>query len=220
VDAAYGGALAFSEKHRWRLGGIERADSVAFDPHKWMFVPFECGALLVRDGGRVLRDGFDITPEYLSDERGGADVEYDFFRYGQLGTRRAMALKVWAALKTMGVSGYAEVIERQIELVNHLAARLDELDEFERLVEVETALCCFRFMPAWAREKAAAEQDELQRALQQRIERGGEAWFATTVLDGRRALRINVNSFLTERRHIDDLVELLRREGAKLCNGE
>src|SRR5215207_10485677 len=83
VDAAYGGALAFSEKHRWRLRGLERADSVAFDPHKWMFVPFECGALLVREGGRVLRDAFDITPEYLSEERGGADVEYDFFRYGQ-----------------------------------------------------------------------------------------------------------------------------------------
>src|SRR5437868_6516734 len=78
VDAAYGGGLAFSEKHRWRLRGLERADSVTFDPHKWMFVPFECGALLVRGGGSVLRDAFDITPEYLSEERGGADVEYDF----------------------------------------------------------------------------------------------------------------------------------------------
>src|SRR5919112_634047 len=79
VDAAYGGALAFSEKHRARLKGIERADSVTIDPHKWMFVPFGCGALLVRGGGRVLRDAFDITPEYLSEDRGGADVEYDFF---------------------------------------------------------------------------------------------------------------------------------------------
>ncbi|MDT7687722.1 MAG: aromatic-L-amino-acid/L-tryptophan decarboxylase [Acidobacteriota bacterium] len=220
VDAAYGGALAFSEKHRWRLSGIERADSVAFDPHKWMFVPFECGALLVRDGGRVLRDAFDITPEYLSDERGGADVEYDFFRYGQLGTRRAMALKVWAALKSLGVRGYAEVVERQIELVNYLAARFDELDDFERVGEVETALCCVRFLPACAREKSAAAQDELQRVLQRRVEQSGGAWFATTVLHGRRALRINVNSFLTERRHIDYLVESLRREGAKLVNGE
>ncbi|HYE16555.1 MAG TPA: pyridoxal-dependent decarboxylase, partial [Pyrinomonadaceae bacterium] len=85
VDAAYGGGLAFSEKHRARLRGIERADSVTFDPHKWMFVPFACGALLVKGGGRVLRDAFDITPEYLSEDRGGSDVEYDFFRYGQLG---------------------------------------------------------------------------------------------------------------------------------------
>jgi glutamate/tyrosine decarboxylase-like PLP-dependent enzyme len=216
VDAAYGGALAFSEKHRWRLRGIERADSVAFDPHKWMFVPFECGALLVRGGGRVLREAFDITPEYLSEERGGSDVEYDFFRYGQLGTRRAMALKVWAALKSLGVRGYAEIVERQIGLVNYMASRFDELEEFERVGEVETALCCVRFLPKGARAQSAAEQDELQRALQQRVERDGGAWFATTVLGGRRALRININSFLTERRHIDYLIESLRREGAKL----
>lgn len=219
VDAAYGGVLAFSEKHKWRLRGIERADSVTIDPHKWMFVPFMCGALLVRDGGRVLRDGFDITPEYLSEERGGADVEYDFFRYGQLGTRRASALKVWAALKALGVRGYGAVVERQIELVNHIAARFDELEDFERVGEVETALCCVRFMPKWAREKSLAEQDELQRDLQGRVERSGGAWLATTVLRGRRALRINVNSFLTERRHVDDLVELLKREGAKLSDG-
>lgn len=219
VDAAYGGGLAFSEKHRARLKGIERADSVTIDPHKWMFVPFECGALLVRGGGRVLRDAFDITPEYLSEDRGGADVEYDFFRYGQLGTRRAMALKVWVALKTVGVRGYASAVERQIELVEHLAARFDALEEFERVGEVETALCCVRFMPAGAREKSGEEQDELQRALQRRVEQSGGAWLATTVLHGRRALRINVNSFLTERRHVDYLVELLRREGAKLLSG-
>jgi aromatic-L-amino-acid decarboxylase len=219
VDAAYGGGLAFSEKHKWRLRGIERADSIAFDPHKWMFVPFECGALLVRGGGRVLRDAFDITPEYLSEERGGADVEYDFFRYGQLGTRRAMALKVWAALKSLGVRGYAAEVDRQVGLVEHLAARFDALEEFERVGEVETALCCVRFLPHGARGKSPAEQDELQRALQQRVERSGGAWLATTVLHGRRALRINVNSFLTERRHVDYLVELLRREGAKLSEG-
>jgi aromatic-L-amino-acid/L-tryptophan decarboxylase len=147
-------------------------------------------------------------------------VEYDFFRYGQLGTRRGMALKVWAALKSLGVRGYAEVVDRQIGLVEYLAARFDKLEEFERVGEVETALVCARFLPAWARARSGAEQDELQRALQQRVERSGGAWLATTVLHGRRALRINVNSFLTERRHVDYLVELLRREGAKLVNGE
>jgi len=107
VDAAYGGTLAFSEKHRGKLKGIELADSVTFDPHKWMFVPFACGAVLVRDGGSVLRDSFDITPEYLDEDRGGADVEFDFFRYGQMGTRRFSSLKLWMALKFMGREGYA-----------------------------------------------------------------------------------------------------------------
>ena len=93
------------------------------------------------------------------------------------------------------------------------------MEEFERVGEVETALCCVRFLPPSARAMSPAEQDELQRALQQRVERSGGAWLATTVLHGRRALRINVNSFLTERRHVDYLVELLRTEGAKLTQG-
>ncbi|HVF87700.1 MAG TPA: pyridoxal-dependent decarboxylase [Pyrinomonadaceae bacterium] len=216
VDAAYGGALAFSEKHRGRLRGIERADSVTIDPHKWMFVPFACGAVLMRGGARALRDAFDITPEYLSEERGGGDVSFDFFRYGQLGSRRFNALKIWMALKHLGVSGYAEIIERQIELTHYFAARIDESKDFVRVGEVETAVCCFRFLPGGAEDYEKAMVDRLQHALQQRVERSGEAWISTTILHGRRALRVNVNSFLTERRHIDDLVELLSRESARL----
>lgn len=211
VDAAYGGTLAFSEKHRSKLEGIALADSVTFDPHKWMFVPFACGALLVRDGGRVLRDSFDITPEYLNEDRGGADVEFDFFRYGQMGTRRFSSLKLWMALKFMGRQGYATVIDNQIELTDYLASRLDELTDFKRIGPVETAVCCFRFLPANAGTADGNEVDRLQQKLQQKIERSGEAWITTTVLNGRRALRVNINSFLTERRHIDDLVELLER---------
>ena len=216
VDAAYGGGLALSEKHKSLLNGIERADSVTIDPHKWMFVPFACGAVLVREGGRVLRDAFDITPEYLSEDRGGADVEYDFFRYGQLGTRRFNALKIWMALKFMGTSGYAKIIERQIELTRYLAARLDALEGFKRVGEVETAVCCFRFLPDKLQNQAEEAHDRVQRNLQQRIEGSREAWVSTTVLKGRRAIRVNVNSYLTERRHIDDLIVLLKRESAKL----
>ncbi|HZI18460.1 MAG TPA: pyridoxal-dependent decarboxylase [Pyrinomonadaceae bacterium] len=218
VDAAYGGALAFSEEHRARLSGIERADSVTVDPHKWMFVPFACGGLLVREGKSVLREAFDITAEYMNEDRGGSDVEFDFLRYGQLGTRRFNALKIWMALKRLGVRGYAEIVERQIELTRHLARRLAETPGFVLVGEVETALCCARFEPDECRGRSDVELDDLQRALQQRVERGGEAWFATTILKGRRALRFNVNSFLTERRHVDDLVELLRREGRLLLD--
>jgi aromatic-L-amino-acid decarboxylase len=216
IDAAYGGTLAFSHKHRAKLAGIQLADSITFDPHKWMFVPFACGAVLVREGGRILRDSFDITPEYLNEDRGGADVEFDFFRYGQMGTRRFTSLKLWMALKFMGRSGYASVIEHQIELTQYLAARIDELSDFERVSPVETAVCCFRFRPASASAGDAAALDSLQQKLQQKIERGGEAWITTTVLNGRRALRVNINSFLTRRRHIDDLLELLVRTGKEL----
>jgi len=204
VDAAYGGTLAFSPKHKHRLHGIELADSITFDPHKWMFVPFACGATLVRDGGRVLRDAFDMTPEYLSEDRGGADVEFDFFRYGQMGTRRFNSLKLWMAIKFMGREGYAKTVERQIDLTNYLAKQIDSLPDFERVGEVETAVCCFRFVP-----KADLDFDRLQQRLQQTIERSGEAWLTTTIVRGRRVLRVNINSFLTEQHHIDDLVKLL-----------
>ena len=137
----------FQTSIKQKLKGIELADSITFDPHKWLFVPFACGATLVRDGGRVLRDAFDITPEYLSEDRGGADVEYDFFRYGQMGTRRFNSLKLWMALKFMGRQGYAETVERHIDLTNYLAARIDQLPDFRRLGEVETAVCCLRFLP-------------------------------------------------------------------------
>jgi aromatic-L-amino-acid decarboxylase len=219
VDAAYGGGLAFSDQHKHKLRGIERADSITIDPHKWMFVPFACGATLVKAGGRVLRDAFDITPEYLSEDRGGADVEYDFFRYGQLGTRRFNALKIWMALKSLGVRGYAEIIERQIELTQYLADRIDQLENFERVGQVETAVCCFRYLPEAAVDMTDDELDRLQRSLQQRVEQSGEAWISTTVLKGRRAIRVNINSFLTERHHIDELVELLLRESAGLISG-
>src|SRR5215216_3408332 len=209
VDAAYGGPLAFSSQHRDRLRGIELADSITFDPHKWLFVPFSCGAALVRDGGHVLRKSFDMTPEYLNEDRGGADVEFDFFRYGQMGTRRFNSLKLWMAIKFMGHEGYAGTVERQIDLTKYLAQRIDELDGFRRLGEVETAVCCFQFIPSPGLD--GPNIDLLQQRLQQTIERSGEAWLTTTVLNGRRALRVNINSFLTEQSHIDDLVKLLAR---------
>lgn len=216
VDAAYGGPLAFSPLHKERLRGIHLADSITFDPHKWMFVPFACGAALVRDGGRVLREAFDMSPEYLSDDRGGADVEFDFFRYGQMGTRRFNSLKLWMAVKFMGREGYARSVERHIDLTNYFAGRIDRLAGYKLVGAVETAVCCFRFLPESLAGLSGPDLDRLQQRLQQMIERSGEAFLTTTVLRGRRALRMNINSFLTERRHLDDLVRLLERLGQEL----
>jgi glutamate/tyrosine decarboxylase-like PLP-dependent enzyme len=207
VDAAYGGTLAFSLRHKEKLRGIELANSITFDPHKWMFVPFACGAVLVREGKGVLRDAFDMSPEYLSDDRGGSDVEFDFFRYGQMGTRRFNSLKLWMAIKFMGREGYARTVERQIELTNHLAGRIDGLSDFKRVGDVETAVCCFRHL---------SNSDLVQQQLQQIIERSGEAWLTTTVLHGRRALRVNINSFLTEQHHVDHLVTQIEKAGSAL----
>lgn len=207
VDAAYGAALAFSPRHRDKLRGIELADSITFDPHKWMFVPFSCGATLVREGGRVLRDSFDMSPEYLSEDRGGADVEFDFFRYGQMGTRRFNALKLWMAIKFMGREGYAATVDHHIDLTEYLANGIDALPDFERVGEVETAVVCFRHV---------SKSDPVQQRVQQTIERGGEAWLTTTVVHGQRVLRVNINSFLTEQHDVDHLVTQIERAAATL----
>src|SRR6185369_10013300 len=153
---------------------------------------------------------------YLSEDRGGADVEFDFFRYGQMGTRRFNSLKLWMAMKFMGRKGYAKTVERHIELTKYLAQQLDALDGFKRVGEVETAVCCFRFLPGNL--ELGAESDRLQQQLQQIIEHSGEAWLTTTVLHGRRAMRVNINSFLTEQHNIDDLVRLLDRSGRQLVD--
>jgi len=118
--------------------------------------------------------------------------------------------------KFMGRRGYAATTEHHIELTQYLAARLDEMEGFERTGEIETAVCCFRYLPEAVRALAVAEQDRIQQTLQQRIEKSGKAFFPSTVLHGRRTLRVNINSYLTERRHVDDLLELLVSESEKL----
>src|SRR5260370_38798003 len=133
-----------------------------------------------------------------------------------MGTRRFNALKLWMAFKFMGRRGYGEKVERHIELTQHLAARLDELPDVKRVGQIETAVCCFRYLPGTVGALRPEEQDRIQARLQQRIEKSGQAFFPSTILHGRRALRVNINSYLTERRHVDDLIELLQTEADAL----
>ena len=137
-----------------------------------------------------------------------------------MGTRRFNALKLWMCFKFMGRRGYAQTTERHIELTEYLAKCLDALPDFQRVNEIETAVCCFRYLPEAIRSLTPEQQDAAQQALQQRIEKSGKAFFPSTILRGRRALRVNVNSYLTESRHIDDLVELLQEEGKALIADE
>jgi aromatic-L-amino-acid decarboxylase len=88
--------------------------------------------------------------------------------------------------------------------------------DFQRVGEIETAVCCFRFLPETVRALPGEDQDRVQQALQQRVEKSGKAFFPSTVLHGRRALRVNINSYLTEKRHVDDLIELLQAESRDL----
>ena len=165
--------------------------------------------VLVRDM-EWLRDAYHVRAEYLNEVHDLSN-EVHFCDYGIQLTRGFRAFKLWMSLKSIGRQGYANLIELQIKLTDYLASRIDQLIDFKRVGQVETAVCCFRFLPEKWKSAGGVEQDRLQQQLQQKIERSGEAWITTTVLNGRRALRVNINSFLTERRHIDDLIELLER---------
>jgi glutamate/tyrosine decarboxylase-like PLP-dependent enzyme len=199
VDAAYGGAAILSPRLRPRLAGIERADTVTIDPHKWMFLPSELGCVLVRDR-RWLRASFGEQPPYLKDSADRADILPDYYREGLQGSRRGKAFTVWGTLFVHGVDALARANERTVELARHLAERVRRLPGFHLCHEPELGLVCCRYAPPGT---SPEEQDRLNARIQRRVEAAGEAWFATTTINGRRVLRVNIGSFRTTEEDIE-----------------
>jgi glutamate/tyrosine decarboxylase-like PLP-dependent enzyme len=204
VDAAYGGGAALSRRLAPLCVGVERADSIAVDPHKWFFVPFSAGVVLVREGA-VLPDTFAQDPVYIRDLH---TPGRRFFREGVLGSRRFNGLKVWLSLKRYGRAEYAAAIERQVDLTRLLHETLRRDGRFVFPHEPVLAISCFRFQPSRMSEPQA---DALVPGMQQAIEREGRHWISTTVVRGQRYLRANVNSFLTRDEHIRELVAAVLR---------
>ncbi len=238
VDAAYGGAVMLSEMYRSMLRGIERADSITVDPHKWLYMPFSAGGILVRDGD-FLRRSFLVHPEYYMEkvqrdgEAGGDPApgvppdrrgfhqgdKVNFFQYGIQGSRRLNALKLWLALRSVGRRQYAAWVEKDIELARVLAARMRRLPDFKILGPNTLGICNFRWEPRrpdGGLRFSAAQTDRLNRQLQDLVEREGDAWFSFTVLDGRVALRVNVENRNMEQADIERLVGVIRRAADRL----
>ncbi len=226
VDAAYGGAVILSEKYAPMLRGIERADSVTVDPHKWFYIPFTGGGILVRDGD-FLRRSFLVRPEYYMERRDPDEPpepdlrgfhkgdKVNFFQYGLQGSRRFDALKLWLALKAVGRRQYAAWIEKDIELARMLAGLLKQTAEFALIGPNTLGICTFRWVPRGL-ELSEERIDQLNRDLQALVEREGDAWFSHTVLDGRVALRVNVENRNMTRDDILWLLRVLRRAADRL----
>jgi glutamate/tyrosine decarboxylase-like PLP-dependent enzyme len=236
VDAAYGGAVILSDRYRPMLQGIERADSITVDPHKWFYMPFSAGGILVREGD-FLRQSFLVHPEYYMQRiKAGADgeaEEYDdfgrriipdprgfhmgdtvnFFQYGVAGSRRFNALKVWMSLKLVGRKQLGEWVDNDIYLARLLAALLRREPDFELLGPNTLGVCNFRWEPRNPDGSARFDDetgDRLNRRLQEQVEREGDAWFSYTVLEGRTALRVNVENRRMRRENIERLVRVIR----------
>jgi hypothetical protein len=186
------------------LEGIALADSVTLDPHKWLYQPFECGSLLVRDGAQ-LRRAFEIAPDYLKDLE-IVSREVNFADLGMQQSRMCRAIKVWMSLKYFGVENFRAAIDRAMDLARRAEERIKASDEFELLCPVTLSVVCFRRRVPGADE---ATQERVNRALLQGIEDGGEAWLSSTRLKGRYALRMCVLNHTTGAVHIDRVLDWL-----------
>jgi len=198
VDAAHGGSALFSAAHRERLRGIERADSVAWDPHKMMLLPLAAGMVLVRDAA-VLDTAFAQQAPYLFHDRDGLP-SLDLGPRSFQCSRRGDALKVWAALLRYGQSGIAGFYDHLCELTGAFHDMVDAHPGFKALHLPETNILCFRYVGADARGPAAA--DEVNRLLRERYNAAGEGWITSTLLDGRRVLRVTIINPRTTRSHL------------------
>jgi len=218
VDGAYGAMAAISPALAPLFAGMERADSIAADPHKWLYVPYEAGATLVRQPGR-LADAFRRFPEYLaSDPESPFPGPAWFAERGAELSRGFKALKVWMGLKTHGRRGYAAAIENDVRLARSLAAEVDRRPDFERLAESVLSIANFRFRPA----DRALSDDDLDRVNRQIINRlvgDGSFFLAPTILKGRTALRVAIVNFRTREEDLTALLDEAARVGREILDG-
>jgi L-2,4-diaminobutyrate decarboxylase len=199
VDAAHGGAALFSATHRTRLRGIERADSIAWDPHKMMLLPLAAGMVLVRDSA-ALDTAFAQQAPYLFHEPDGSpslDIGPRSFQC----SRRGDVLKVWAALLRYGQQGIAGFYDHLCELTAAFHAMVEAHPSFEALHQPETNILCFRYTGADDRGPEAA--DDTNRRLRERYNAAGDGWITSTLLDGRRVLRVTIINPRTTTSHLE-----------------
>jgi aromatic-L-amino-acid/L-tryptophan decarboxylase len=213
VDGAYGALGILDPSRAARYAGLERADSLALDPHKWLSVPVECGAILVRDGA-LLRDAFSLVPPYLRTEEGKGFGGLPWFsEYGVQQTRGFRALKLWMVLQHLGRSGVARLVARHGALAESLARRVDAAPDLERVAPVELSIVCFRYVPpGWAVDDERL--DALNKRVMERVQAGGQAFLTNTLVRGRFALRACVLHFDTDEPDLDALVAAVRATGA------
>ena len=209
VDGAYGGFAILSERGRRELRGLELADSLTLDPHKWLYQPIECGCLLVRDGS-LLRRAFEIVPDYLSEAR-AAEEETNFGDLGLQLTRTSRALKIWLSIQTFGLDAFRAAIERALELAEHAAHRAEESDALELLLPRSLGIVCLRRRFEDADE---AEHERRNAGLAAALEESGTGLISSTRLHGRFALRLCILNHTTGPDDVDAVLDFLEREEA------
>lgn len=182
IDAAWGSGVLLSIEFRDRLRGINRADSITFDPHKWLFMPMGTGAILARGGAALLRT-FETQAVYIPTDQ---DERTDFRKYGLVGSKRFDALKLWVSFKALGADWYEATIGRHMELTRCLVEQIEAAPDWQIVVPPDLNILCFRYRPAGTPEEALPA---LQQAVVDAVVRDGRNWISTTVVNGIPAIR-------------------------------
>jgi aromatic-L-amino-acid/L-tryptophan decarboxylase len=212
VDGAYGGFAAALPDASEDLRALSLADSVAVDPHKWLYAPLEAGCALVRNQ-EALRAAFSYHPPYYHFEEHATN----YVDYGPQNSRGFRALKVWLALKHAGAASYRQMISDDIRLARTMADAIERHEELQ-LTTQDLSITTFRYVPRDLRASIGDEAverhlDALNRELLDRLQRGGEAFVSNAVLDGRYVLRACIVNFHTERRDVEALPGIVARIG-------
>ncbi|MGH9616038.1 MAG: pyridoxal phosphate-dependent decarboxylase family protein [Acidobacteriaceae bacterium] len=208
VDGAYGAALVFSDKHHAMVQGIELADSITIDPHKWLAMPFAAGVLLTRHPD-LLEPTFGLDTSYLP--RAANNALPDNFRISAQWSRRMNSLKFWLTLRVHGRQAYEELIDSQLRLAEYMESRILATGAFE--LAIPRRLTILNFRANVATELALPEEEiaRLHHAIAAEITQDGQQWISTTQVRGRSVLRMMIISYLTEERHIDVLASRLEQ---------
>jgi aromatic-L-amino-acid/L-tryptophan decarboxylase len=229
VDGAYGGFAACLPDARADLGGIAAADSVAVDPHKWLYTPLEAGCVLMRDR-QALKKAFSFHPAYYRFGKGtvipaqaGTVAEQDedfvnYFEWGLQNSRGFRALKVWVGLRQAGLDGFRRMIAHNISLARAMFRALDRHPEIEARTQ-SLSIVTFRYVPPELRGRGAEVREYLNRLngqLLDRLQHGGEAFVSNAVLDEDFVLRACIVNFRTELRDVEALPEIVARNGRQL----
>jgi aromatic-L-amino-acid decarboxylase len=204
VDGAYGGFACLSERGRETLAGMELADSITLDPHKWLYQPIEVGALLVRDGA-ALRRGFEISPDFLKDVE-AVDQEVNFSDLGLQLTRTSRALKLWISLQYFGVGAFRAAIDSCLDLAVHAQRRIEGSPELELMSAASLGIVTFRRHPVGVDDEAILER--INAGLAEQIEHDGEVFVSTGRVRGRYALRLCILNHSTSQAEVDRALEL------------
>ena len=201
IDSAWAGVAAVCPELRWILDGVEQADSICTNPHKWLLTTFDCDAFWVADRSALL-GALSILPEYLRNtaSESGAVIDYRDWQV-PLG-RRFRSLKLWSVIRWYGAEGLRDHIRGHVALAQHFAALVEQDDRFEMLAPHPLALVTFRLTAG----------DDANRAAMNRVNASGQAYLTHTLVNGVVALRLAVGSPTTERRHVDAVFAALAAE--------